>query len=96
MGKRHPNFPAWQWRTHPQNHQHPTNRVLQLIATPLFIIGFLLMVSGVFSLSLDSCAVGLVGVLAALALQRHGHNLETGTPSADSSDDAQRLVIKPF
>ncbi len=76
MGKRHPNLPAWQWRNYPQNHQHPTNLALHLIAVPLFIIGFLLIVSGVFSLSLASFAIGVVGILAGLALQRHGHSLE--------------------
>ena len=64
MGKRHPNLPAWQWRQYPQNHQHPTNLALHMIAVPLFIIGFLLIVSGVFSLSLASLAVGVVGILA--------------------------------
>lgn len=77
MGKRHPNLPAWQWRTHPQNQQHPTNQALRLIAVPLFIIGFLLIVSGVFSLSPASVAVGIVGILAGVALQRQGHSVET-------------------
>ncbi len=76
MGKRHPNFPAWQWRIHPETHQHPTNLGLQLIAVPLLIIGFLSMASGVFSLSLASFAVGVIGVLAGVALQRHGRRLE--------------------
>ncbi len=78
MGKRHPNLPAWQWCNQPQNHQNPTNVGLQLIAVPLLIIGFLLLASGVFSLSLASVAVGVgvVGVLAGVALQRHGHKLE--------------------
>lgn len=76
MGKRQPNFPAWQWRIHPETHQHPTNLGLQLIAVPLLIIGFLLMASGVFSLSLASFAVGVIGVLAGVALQRHGRKLE--------------------
>jgi uncharacterized membrane protein HdeD (DUF308 family) len=76
MGKRHPNLPAWQWRNQPQNHQNPTNVGLQLIAVPLLIIGFLLLASGVFSVSLASFAVGVIGVLAGVALQRHGHRLE--------------------
>ena len=76
MGKRHPNFPAWQWRTQPQAHQHPTNLGMQLLAVPLLIIGFLLMVSGVFSFSLASVAIGVVGLLAGVALQRHGRTLE--------------------
>ena len=76
MGKRHPNLPAWQWRNQPQNHRNPTNAGLQLIAVPLLIIGFLLMASGVFSVSLASFAVGVIGALAGVALQRHGHKLE--------------------
>ena len=51
MGKRHPNLPAWQWRAYPNNHQHPTNLVLHLIAVPLFIVGFLLIACGVFNLN---------------------------------------------
>ena len=58
MGKRHPNLPAWQWRVYPHSHQHPTNLVLHLIAVPLFIVGFLLIASGVFSLSFLSLAIG--------------------------------------
>lgn len=76
MGKRHPNLPAWQWRTHPGNQQHPTHQVLHLIAVPLFIVAFLLIVSGVFSLSLVSVAIGVIGIVAALGLQRHGHHME--------------------
>ncbi len=73
MGKRHPNLPAWQWRVYPDNHRPPTHLVLHLIAVPLFIIAFLLIVSGVFSLSLGDVAIGTIGLLAALGLQRHGH-----------------------
>ena len=91
MGKRHPNLPAWQWRSFPQNHQQPTNLALSLIAVPLFIIGFLSIVSGVFSLSVASVAVGVVGILAGLALQRHGHKLQA--QASDRKDAAQRLVV---
>ncbi|SEE40731.1 hypothetical protein SAMN04490188_3720 [Pseudomonas kilonensis] len=73
MGKRHPNLPAWQWRTYPDNHRRPTNLVLHLIAVPLFIIAFLLIVSGVFSMSLGDVAIGIIGLLAALGLQHHCH-----------------------
>jgi hypothetical protein len=76
MGKRHPNLPAWQWKSHPQNHQHPTNQVLSLIAAPLFIIGFLLLVSGAFNLSPLNVVIGVIGVLAALGLQRRGHSMK--------------------
>lgn len=67
MGKRHPHLPAWQWRVCPD----PTHQVLHLIAVPLFIVAFLLMVSGVFSQSLADVAIGIIGVAAALGLQHH-------------------------
>ncbi len=95
MGKRHPNHPAWQWRNYPQNHQHPTNLALQLIAVPLFIIGFLLIISGAFSLSLASVAVGIVGIFAGVALKRQGQRLEAqaSEPFSDRKNAVQRLVI---
>lgn len=76
MGKRHPNFPAWQWRVEPQSQQHPSNLVEHLIAVPLFIVGFLLIASGVFSSSVASVAIGVVGVFAALGLQRQRNSLK--------------------
>jgi phage terminase small subunit len=91
MGKRHPNLPAWQWRAYPNNHQHPTNRVLQLIAVPLFIVAFLLIVSGVFSMSVASVAIGVIGILAALGLQRHGHSLEA--QASDRQAAVSRLLV---
>lgn len=75
MGKRHPNLPAWQWRTYPHKQQHPTNLVPHQIAVPLFIVGSLLMISGVFSLDLASIAIGVISLIAALGLQHHGHRL---------------------
>ncbi|UVM52228.1 MULTISPECIES: terminase [unclassified Pseudomonas] len=98
MGKRHPNLPAWQWRAYPHNHQHPTNLVLHLIAVPLFIVAFLLMVSGVFSLDLASVAIGVIGLLAALGLQRHGHSLEAqaSEPFSDRKDAVSRLLVEQF
>ena len=31
MGKRHPDFPAWQWRSNPQSRQNAKNQALDLI-----------------------------------------------------------------
>jgi uncharacterized membrane protein YjjP (DUF1212 family) len=76
MGKRHPNLPAWQWKSHPQNHQYSPPQALNLIAAALFIIGFLLLVSGVFSLSPINVVIGVIGVIAALGIQRRGHSLK--------------------
>lgn len=73
MGKRHPHFPAWQWRVAPHNGRRSGYQVSQLMAVPLFIVASLLMVSGVFSQSLADVAIGLIGVVAAFQLQRHDH-----------------------
>ncbi len=98
MGKRDPNLPAWQWRSYPHNHRNPTNLVLHLIAVPLFIVGFLLLVSGVFGLSFTNVAIGVVGLIAALGLQRHGHSLEAqaAEPFSDRKDAVQRLLVEQF
>lgn len=60
MSKRLPNLPAWQWRGYRNNHRHPANLVLHLIAVPLFILGALLILSGLFALDLGQIAVGVI------------------------------------
>ncbi|MDR9753911.1 DUF962 domain-containing protein [Pseudomonas sp. SZMC_28357] len=98
MGKRHPNLPAWQWRAYGANHQHPTNLVLHLIAVPLFIVAALLIICGVLGLHFGNLAIGVIGVIAALALQRHGHSLEAqaSEPFADRKDAVSRLLVEQF
>lgn len=82
MGKRHPNLPAWQWRTQPQQSAH---HVPHLMAVPLFVIGFLLMASGVFSVDLTSFAIGVVGILAGLGLQRRGQSAPSPFDQANTT-----------
>lgn len=86
MSKRLPNLPAWQWRGYHHNHRHPTNLVLHLIAVPLFILGALLVLSGLFGLDLSQIAVGVIALVAGLGLQRQGHRLEA----------VQRLLTEQF
>ena len=64
MSKRLPNLPAWQWRGYHHNHRHPANLVLHLIAVPLFILGALLVLSGLFALDLSQIAVGVIALIA--------------------------------
>ena len=84
MGKRHPNLPAWQWRSNPQSHQGRTHQAINLIAVPLLVVAFLLLVSGVFSEDATSAVIGLVALFAALVLQRQGHRLARETDSSRS------------
>ena len=76
MGKRHPNLPAWQWRSNPQSHQGSTHQAINLIAIPLMVVAFLLLVSGVFSENATSAVIGLVALFAALILQHQGRTQE--------------------
>ena len=76
MGKRHPNLPAWQWRSNPQSHQGSTHQAINLIAIPIMVVAFLLLVSGVFSENATSAVIGLVALFAALILQHQGRKQE--------------------
>jgi len=98
MSKRLPNLPAWQWRGYHHNHRNPVNLVLHLIAVPLFIIGTLLVLSGLFELDLGEIAVGVIGLIAALGLQRQGHRLEAEQPEpfSDRQDAVKRLLTEQF
>jgi phage terminase small subunit len=98
MGKRHPNLHTWQWRTYADNHRHPANLVLHLIAVPMFILAALLILDGLFSLSFTSIAIGVIGLVAALGFQRHGHKLEqqSSEPSGDRGNAVKRLLVEQF
>jgi hypothetical protein len=75
MGKRLSNLHTWQWRGYADNHRHPTNLVLHVVAVALFILAALLIVDGLFSWSVSSLAIGVIGLIAALGIQRHGQAL---------------------
>ncbi|MCD5997140.1 DUF962 domain-containing protein [Pseudomonas sp. CDFA 602] len=98
MGKRLPDLHTWQWRGYARNHQHPTNLVLHLIAVPLFVITALLILDGLFSFSFSSIAIGVIGLIAALGVQRHGHSLEqhASEPFSDRNDAIKRLLTEQF
>jgi len=72
MGKRISNLHTWQWRGYAEDHRDPTNLVLQVVAAALFILAALLIVDGLLSWSVSSLAIGVIGLIAALGVQRHG------------------------
>ncbi len=79
MGKRHPNLPAWQWRSNPQGQHSTAHQAINLIAVPMLVVAFLLLVSGVFSENATSAVIGLVALFAALILQHQGRKLDDAT-----------------
>ncbi|GGU74304.1 hypothetical protein GCM10009504_34530 [Pseudomonas laurentiana] len=98
MSKRLPNLPAWQWRNYHHHHRHPTNLALHLIAVPLFVLGTLLVLTGLFNLDLGVMAVGVLALFAALTLQRQGHRLEAQQPEPFSNrkDAVHRVLVEQF
>lgn len=98
MGKRLPNLHAWQWRTYSDNHQHPANLILHVIAVPLFIVAAITLVYGLFNLSFRPFVLGIVGIVASLALQGRGHKLEAVDPEpfSDRKDAIGRLLVEQF
>ncbi|MBV6288121.1 hypothetical protein [Pseudomonas aegrilactucae] len=51
----------------------PTNQALQLIALPLLVIGGLLVLAGLYDADPGTAAVGIIGVLAGVAVNRQRH-----------------------
>ncbi|MCY1426620.1 hypothetical protein D9M71_424430 [compost metagenome] len=72
--------------------------MLHLIAVPLFILGVLLVLSGLFALDLGQLAVGIIALIAGLGLQRQGHRLEAEQPEpfANRKDAIGRLLVEQF
>lgn len=98
MGKRHPNLFAWQWQGYAANHRNPTNLALHIIAVPLFILAALTLLSGLFSLNPVTLLLGLIGIVASLAIQGRGHKLEEQAPEpfTDRKDAVSRLLAEQF
>ncbi|MGG2397069.1 Mpo1-like protein [Pseudomonas sp. SH1-B] len=98
MNKRHPNLLAWQWRHYAEQHRHPTNLLLHLIAVPLFLLSLALLLIGLWRMGFVPLALSAIGLYAALALQAHGHRLEQqpAEPFTDSKDACKRLLLEQF
>ncbi len=75
MNKRLPNLPSRQWRHYADQHPHPTNLLLHLLAIPLFLLSLALLLIGLWQPGFVPLALGAIGLYAALALQAHGHRL---------------------
>ncbi|HBX54653.1 Mpo1-like protein [Pseudomonas sp. UBA2684] len=92
MANPHPNLRARQRQQYRANHTHPTNLLLHLMAVPLFIVASLLLLSGLWQMSFLPLVLGIIGLVAALALQAYGHRLE----AHDKRETWQRLLLEQF
>ncbi|MGH8433275.1 MAG: Mpo1-like protein [Pseudomonas sp.] len=98
MARHRPNLLTWQWRRYAAAHRNPTNLIVHLIAVPLFILASAVLLSALFQLDVLQLVLGVIGLLAALALQAHGHRLEAKVqePFSDTTDAVQRLLLEQF
>ncbi len=71
---------AWQFGLYPEGHQNRGNLLLHAITTPLFLLGTLSLVGGLFALSWPTAVGGLVLLLLTLAAQGRGHKQEQAAP----------------
>lgn len=98
MGARRPNLLRWQWDGYASGHRNPANLVIHLFAIPLFLLGSALLLIGLLRLRPLLMGLGLIGMLASLALQAHGHKREEQAPEpfSDSTDALLRLLAEQF
>ncbi|WP_019410715.1 hypothetical protein [Pseudomonas psychrophila] len=85
MGKRHPNLPAWQWRSNPQSNHSANRQAVHLIAVPMMVLAFLLLASGVFSNDAPSAVIGLVALCAGMVIQRQSRQQDAKAQAAQRS-----------
>lgn len=71
MNKRLLHLSAWHWRGGPDNQR----QALHLIAVPLFMLGALLLLSGLFNADFTQLAVGAIALVAGFGLQRQEQRL---------------------
>jgi hypothetical protein len=75
----------WQWDGYPKYHQSRANLLIHIGAVPLFLIGTMVLVGAVATLSLLFLGVAIGCILVAVALQGRGHRLEPVPPEPFSS-----------
>src|SRR5215475_1392730 len=71
---------AWQWSDYSAKHRNRANLLIHIAAVPLFQLGSLLVVWGIFAYTLSVAIGGVVLALVSVALEGRGHRLEAEAP----------------
>lgn len=71
----------WQWEGYAKYHQSRLNLLIHIVAVPLFLVGTVTLVAAAAELSLFLLAVAAGCIVAAIALQGHGHRIEPVPPA---------------
>jgi hypothetical protein len=92
-------FPAllsWAWRETPPVHKNPANLLIHFFAVPLFVVGHVLLIAGIFIESWF--LVALLCIAVSLVAQKFGHSLEQDPvhPFAGPCDFLRRVYAEQF
>ena len=92
-----PELVSWAWRETPPVHKNGTNLLIHIVAVPLFVLGHILLVAGIFINSWLLVAA-ILGIVVSLAAQRVGHSLERNQvpPFTGVGDFLRRLYAEQF
>lgn len=83
------------WLRYVAQHRHPANLLLHLIAVPLFLVSVALLVLGLWQQGFVPLALAIIGIVASLILQAHGHRLEAnGQESQRSRQHRNRHLLR--
>ncbi|OEC32682.1 Protein of unknown function [Pseudomonas cuatrocienegasensis] len=94
MTSKHLSDLANQLRDYARSHSHPTNLLIHLLTVPLFIVASAVLLNGLLQLSFVALVTGIIGLVAAVILQRAGHRFETDTP--ETMPDIKQLLREQF
>ena len=88
---------AWAWKETPPVHKNTANLIIHIFAVPLFVIGHVSLIAGVF-INLWISVIGFTSIVVSLVLQSFGHSLEGNKVPAftGTRDFFRRLYAEQF
>ena len=92
-----PELVSWAWRETPPVHKSTANLIIHIVAVPLFVLGHVLLVVGLF-VNAWWLAGAALSIVVSLAAQRVGHSLEHNQVPVftDAGDFIRRLYAEQF
>jgi len=88
----------WQWEGYATYHQHRGNLWLHIVAIPLFLAGFVVLLAGAIRLAPLAALAGAAAMLVSVILQGRGHKMEAEPPVPFSSpqNGVARIFIEQW
>jgi hypothetical protein len=92
-----PELVSWAWRETPPVHRNGINLLIHIVAVPLFVLGHVLLVVGIF-ISPWLLVVAILSIVVSLVAQKAGHSLERNQvpPFTGPVDFLRRLYAEQF